>query len=118
MPSGPDEGKRILSRSHFEDSLERTSPSVSKTGLLGIRSFAKEYDPVALRRNLHDEELERDLERKKNNGVGSKSPHISPTSTAKVPSETVLTGKTAHLIQSFQLPVLYPRENEYEYQLT
>ena len=45
---GDDDARRILMQWHFEKAFQRSAPTVSKTALAGIKTFAKEFDPAAL----------------------------------------------------------------------
>ena len=42
--------KRLLELSHFEKAFQRSRPTVSKTALSEIKTFAKDFDPQALER--------------------------------------------------------------------
>jgi SpoVK/Ycf46/Vps4 family AAA+-type ATPase len=45
---GDDDARRFLKQWHFEKAFQRSAPTVSKTALAVIRTFAKEFDPAAL----------------------------------------------------------------------
>jgi SpoVK/Ycf46/Vps4 family AAA+-type ATPase len=62
---GENKGKRLLTRSLFEEAIARTSPSITKPALAAIRGFAKQSDTANLEKiqNMEIEEsvIQRDL---------------------------------------------------------
>lgn len=45
VPEGPQQGKRLIRWTHFEDAFSRVSESVSMRSLWIMRDFAQEFDP-------------------------------------------------------------------------
>lgn len=52
-----DDTRRLLKPWNFEMAFRRSAPTVSKTALAGIKTFAKEFDVAALDYMGHEEEL-------------------------------------------------------------